>query len=185
MRITKILHDDQELTTRFLAVLGRGLGIAGQSKSARTGFFVFAGTFIREYLEPVYFKKEEVLLNALEDCGFPPDDGPVGNMHLGQQKSREISKSLFDAAKLWQSGDEQGRAEVIYATSEYTGVMHRHFDMLKNWIHPLLEQSVSPEGEEKAAEALNRIAFEDDSPETLDKYVKMVEMLEEEVGNWA
>jgi len=184
MRIIKILREDQELAARFLAVLGRGLAIAGQGKSARPGFFIFANSFIREYLEEVYFKKEKVLLNALEDCGFPPDDGPIGAMNADQQKSREISRTLFDAAKQWQGGDEEGRADVIWATSEYTGLLHRHFNMLKNLIHPLLEQSLSPEGEEKAAEALNRLAFEDDTPETLDKYVKMVETLEEEVGNW-
>ncbi|HUH99365.1 MAG TPA: hypothetical protein VLZ89_18540 [Anaerolineales bacterium] len=184
MRIIKILQEDQDLAARFLAVLGRGLSIAGQGKSARPGFFIFASGFIHEYLEGVYFKKEQVLLDALADCGFPADDGPIGAMGTSQQKSREISRALFDAAKQWQGGDEVGRADVIWATSEYTGIMHRHFHTLKNLIHPLLEQSLSPEGEEKAAEALNRLAFEDSTPETLDKYVKMVETLEEEVGNW-
>ena len=35
--------------------------------------------------------------------------------------------------------------------SEYTGIMHQHFDLLKSLIQPLLEQSLSPDGEEKAA----------------------------------
>ncbi|HUI90566.1 MAG TPA: hypothetical protein VLX61_17750 [Anaerolineales bacterium] len=184
MRIIKILGEDQELVTRFLAVLGRGLNIAGQGRSARPGFFIYASNFIHEYLEAVYFKKEKVLLEALEDCGFPPDDGPIGSMNSDQQKSREISKALFDAAKQWQGGEELGRTDVIWATSEYTGIMHHHFDQLKNLIYPLMEQSVTPDGEEKAAEALNRLAFQDGIPESLDKYVKMVEMLEEEVANW-
>jgi hemerythrin-like domain-containing protein len=184
MRIIRILNTDQELVNRFLAVLGSGLVVAGHSKSARPGFFVFACNFIHQYLEPVYFKKEEVLLNALEDCGFSPDDGPLGSMHTQQQKSCEISKALFDAAKQWKSGDEAGRAEVIYAASEYTGILHQHFDLLKNLIQPLLEQSLTPKGELKAAEDLNRIAFDGSSPESIDKYVKIVEMLEEEVGEW-
>jgi len=184
MRIINILHEDQELATRFLAVLGRGLAVAGQGKSARPGFFIFACGFIHEYLEAIYFKKEKVLLNALADCGFPSDDGPVGVMNDDEQKSRGISNALFDAAKLWQSGDETGRADVIWVTSEYSSMLHRHFDMLKSLIHPLLEQSLSPDDEEKAAEELNRLAFQGYIPENLDKYVKMVQTLEEEVASW-
>ena len=184
MRIIKILNTDQELVNRFLAVFGNGMAVAGNSKLARPGFFVFACNFIQQYLEPVYFKQEEVLLNALEECGFSAENGPLGTMYSQQQKSCEISKVLFGAAKQWQSGDETGRAEVIYATSEYIGIMHQHFDLLKRLIQPLLEQSVTPEGEEKAAEALNRLAFEDTMPESIDKFVKIVQMLEEEVGEW-
>ena len=184
MRTTKLLHEDQQLATRFLAVFARGLSAAGQGKSARPGFFVFSGNFIHEYLEPVYFKKEAVLLSALEDCGFSPEDGPIGSMYAGQQKSRQISQVLFDAAKEWQGGDEGGRAEVIYAASEYTQIMHQHFELLRDLIHPLLAQSLSPDGELKAAEALNHIAFDEHSPDSLEKYIGMVKMLEEEVEAW-
>ncbi len=184
MRIIKILRADQDLIARFVAVLGRGLATAGQSKSARPGFFVFAGNFIHGYIEPIYFKKEVVLLTALEDCGFPADKGPVGTMHADHEKSREISKALFGAAKQWQSGDGSGRADVVWATSEYTGLMHRHFDLLKNLIHPLLEQTLSPEDEQKAAEQLNLVAFADPEEDSPGKYTRIVEMLEEEVGEW-
>jgi hemerythrin-like domain-containing protein len=184
MRIIKILRADQDLIARFVAVLGSGLAVAAQNKTTRSGFFVFASNFIHEYLEPVYFRKEEVLLSALEDCGFSPDDGPVGNMHSGHQKSRELSRILSEAARQWQGGDSAGRTEAIWAASEYTGVMRQHFDLMRNLIHPLLEQSLSLEGEEKVAEGLNLIAFEEPSSDLPDKYLKMVETLEEEVANW-
>jgi hemerythrin-like domain-containing protein len=184
VRVTRILNDEQELVARFLAVLGRGLVVVGHSKSARPGFFLYSSNFIREYLEPNYFKKEEVLLKALEDAGFPPDEGPVGRMRTEQVKSREISQVLFDAAKAWQGGDEGGRAEVVWATSEYTALMRHHFERLKTLIHPLLEQTVTPEGEQRIAEALNRIEFSDHEAASPDKYVKIVKLLEEEVKDW-
>ncbi len=184
MRTIRNLSADEELVSRFLAVLGSGLVVAGHSRSARPGFFIFACTFINEYLEPQYFRKEAVVLHALEECGFPADDGPVGSMHAEHQKSHEVSKILFEAAKQWQGGDEAGRAEVIWATSEYTGLMRRHFDRLKNLIHPLLEQTLSPEDEEQVAENLNRIAFEQTNSDSLDKYVHIIEMLEEELTSW-
>ena len=184
MRIVRILSVEQELVARFLAVLGSGLVVAGHSKAARPGFFIFASNFIREYLEPEYFRKEEVLLKALEDSGFPGDEGPVGGMRREYEKSREISKILFEAAKAWQAGDEGGRAEVIWATSEYTALMRVHFERLRNLIHPLLEQTITPEGEQKIAEDLNLIAFADRETASPDKYSKIVDMLEEEVSDW-
>ena len=184
MRIINILQEDRDIAGRFMAVLGRGLTIAGQGKSARPGFFIFACGFIHEYLEAIYFKREKVLLDALESCGFPHDDGPVGAMNADIEKSYGICNSLFDAAKRWQAGDETGRADVVWATSEYSGTLHHHFDLLKSLIHPLLEQSLSPDDEEKAAEDLNRLAFQGYIPENFDKYVEMLETLEEEVKNW-
>ena len=184
MRIAKILNLEQELVTRFLAVLGSGLVVAGHSKAARPGFFIFASNFIREYLEPEYFRKENVLLQALENSGFSPDEGPVGVTRREYEKSREISNILFEAAKSWQAGDEGGRAEVIWATSEYTALMRRHFERLRNLIYPLLEQSITPEGEQRIAEDLNLIAFADREAASPDKYSKIIDMLQEEVGDW-
>jgi hemerythrin-like domain-containing protein len=184
MRISKILSTDQDLVARFLAALGKGLVIAGHSKTARPGFFIFASNFIREYLEPEYLKKEGVLLQALEDSGFPGNEGPVGAMRREHQKSREISQTLYGAARAWQAGDESGRAEVVWATSQYTDLMRHHFERLRNLIHPLLEQTVTPEGEQKIAEDLNLIAFADREAEAPDKYSKIVDMLEEEVNSW-
>lgn len=184
MRVTRILNAEQGLVERFLAILGRGLVAAGQGKSARPAFFVLASNFIREYLEPDYLEKEEVLLKALEDAGFPPDEGPVGGMRAERNKSREISVVLFEAARAWQGGTETGRAEVIWASSQYTGLMRHHFEQLKNLIHPLLEQTVTAEDETRIAEALNRIEFADREAQSPDKYKKIVEMLEEEVKDW-
>lgn len=139
---------------------------------------------MREYLEPAYLRKEDVLLKALEDGGLPPDSGPVAAMRAEYAKSRETSLILSEAAAAWKAGDERGRAESVWATSEYTGLMRRHFERLKTLINPLLEQTVTEEGEQKIAAELNRIQFagrEDQSPE---KYVRIVQMMEEEVSDW-
>lgn len=184
MRATKILNDELELVTHFLAVLGRGLVVASRSKAARPGFFLYASNFIRDYLEPNYLRKEEVLLKALEDAGFPADEGPVGGMRVDHKKSREISGILQEAAKAWQAGDEGGRGEVVWATSEYTGLMRRHFEQLRNLIHPLLDQTITVEGEQKIAAALNRIEFADGERVSPERYAKIVDLLDEEVNDW-
>ncbi len=184
MRVTKVLTDDQKFVERFVAVLGKGLVLASRSKRARPGFFLFASNFMQGYLEPDYLNKEDVLLQALEDCGFPGDSGPVGMMRAEHARSRALSQAIGEAAKAWQGGDDSGRAEAIYATSEYTGLMHHHFERLRNLINPLLEQTITPEAELQVAERLNKIAFADREEQTPAKYLKMVQMLEEEARDW-
>jgi hemerythrin-like domain-containing protein len=184
MRITKYLRTDQETILRFLDALGGGSVVLGTSKLARPGFFIFAHNFIHEYIEAGFFKKEDLLIKALEDSGFPSDEGPIGSMRADQKKSREAAKLLINAAKGWQAGDEEARAEVGWATSEYTSTLRQHLDRLKNLIFPLLEQNMSPEDEHKIAEGLNKLSFANSMKGDVDKYVKMIEALEEELSDW-
>ena len=184
MRIAKNFRTDQEIILRFLDVLGEGSAILTSRKHAGPGFFLFAHAFIREYIDDIFFRKEELLVKALEDNGFPPDTGPVSSMRMEQKKSHEAAEHMLNAAKGWQAGDEEARAEVGWATSEYTSTLRQHIDRLKNLIFPLLEQNLSPEDEHKIAEGLNTIAFENNLKDEADKYAKLIESLEDELSDW-
>jgi hemerythrin-like domain-containing protein len=184
MRVVKILHPDQELIMRFLDAFGGGAAILGSNKYAKPGFFLFAHTFMHEYIEENFFKKEGYLLQALEDGGFPGDEGPVGAMHAEQKKSCEAADVLFNAAKAWQAGDAEARVDVGWAASEYSSTLRKHMDRLKNLIFPLLEQNLTPEDEHKIAEGFNNIVFEGTMKNSSEKYIELVEALEEELSNW-
>jgi len=184
MRIAKYFRDDQDLIIRFLDAFGGGAAILSGNKHARPGFFIFAHTFIQEYVEAGFFKKEELLIEALENNGFPRDEGPVGAMLAEQKKSREAAEHLLNASKGWQDGDEEARVEVGWATSEYTSTMRAHLDRLKNLIFPLLDQNISPEDEHMISEGLNKIAFETSMKNEADKPTKLVETLEDELIDW-
>ncbi|GAB4464988.1 MAG: hypothetical protein Kow0070_27190 [Anaerolineales bacterium] len=184
MRFEKSFRSDQEVILRFLDALGGGAAILSGSKKARPGFFIFAHTFISEFVEENFFKKEALLIRALVDNGFPPDDGPAGAMLAAQKKSREAGEHMLNAAKGWQAGDEEARVEVGWAASEYTSTMRQHLNHIKNLIFPLLEQNISPEDEHKISEGLNTIAFENSLKGDADKYVKLIESLEDELREW-
>lgn len=169
---------------RFLDAFGAGSAVLGNNKLAKPGFFLFAHTFIREYIEESFFKKEELLLRALEEEGFPSDEGPIGSMHGEQKKSCDAAELMFNAAKAWQAGDEEARSDVGWAASEYSSTLRKHMDRLKNLIFPLLEQNVSPDGEHKIAEGVNTIVFEGTMKNSSEKYTELVETLEEELSNW-
>jgi len=184
MRITKYLRTDQEIIIRFLDMLGVASAMLSNNKRARPGFFIFAHTFMREYIEESFFKKEEILIKALIDSGFPAEDGPIVAMRAEQAKSRESTEHMGNAAKGWQAGDEEARTEVGWAASEYSSTLRQHLERLTNRIFPLLEQNMSDEDEHKIAEGLNAIAFENSMLAEEDKYIKLIEALQEELNDW-
>ncbi len=185
MRIAKNLRKDQETILRFLDVFGGGsAALGGSNKHAQPGFFVYGCTFIHEYVEGNFFRKEELVMKALEDAGFPVNTGVIGNMKSEQTKCRDAAELLSKAAKDWQGGDAGARIEVGWAASEYTSNLRQHLDRLKNLTFPLLEQNIAPEDEHKILEGLNNIAFENSMDAEAGKYIKLIETLEEELSDW-
>jgi len=184
MRIDKSFRSDQEVILRFLDAFGGGAAILSSNKRARPGFFIIAHNFIQEFVGENFFKKEDLLVKALEDNGFPIDEGPIGSMRTDQNKCRDAAEHLLNASKGWQAGDEEARVEVGWAASEYTSTMRQHLDRMKNLIFPLLEQNLSPEDEHKIAEGLNKIVFDGTLKNDSDKYIKIIETLEEELSDW-
>jgi hemerythrin-like domain-containing protein len=184
MRITKYLRTDQETIIHFLDMLGIASSMLSSNKRAGAGFFIFAYTFMHEFIEESFFKKEELLFRALEDGGFPTEDGPVAAMRTEQAKSHESAEHMGNAARGWQGGDGEARGEVGWAASGYSMTLRQHLDRLNNRIYPLLEQNMSDEDEHKIAEGLNKIAFEVSMKGEEDKYIKLIKSLEEELSDW-
>jgi hemerythrin-like domain-containing protein len=184
MRIVRKLSADQETIYRFIAVLGSAMIELSSNKLARPEFFILAHTFIREYIEAGFFKKEELLIKTLEDVGFPPDDGPVYFLRSEQKKSHEAAMHLINAAKQWQAGDEQARVEAGWAASEYTSTLRQHLERLKNLIFPLIEQNIPIEEEHQLSEKVDEIVLEGDLQTDPEKYDALIVTLEEELSDW-
>jgi hemerythrin-like domain-containing protein len=139
---------------------------------------------MHEYINEGFFKKEALLFEALENNGFPADEGPIGAMYDEQKKGRNSADHMLSAAKSWQDGDEEARGEVGWAASEYTTTLRQHLGRLKNLIFPLLDQNLSPEDEQKISVGLNTIAFEKNLTEDSTKYVDLIVTLEDELAEW-
>jgi hemerythrin-like domain-containing protein len=105
-------------------------------------------------------------------------------MRTEQKKSQEAASLLISSAREWQAGSEEARTEVSWAASEYSSILRRHLDRLKNLIFPLLEQNVTSEDEQRIAQGLNTIVFENTLKDSPDKYLKLIESLEDELSDW-
>jgi len=184
MRISRILRTEQDNIKRLITVLGKASVEVRSNKRAKPDFFIMASDFITEYINEGFFKKEELVIKVLEEGGFPPDKGPIGAIKADQEKSREASETLFDAAKQWKAGEDGVRLEVGWASNEYTSSVRQHLDRLKTLIFPLIEQTISMEEEDRVADAINDLGLEGKSQGGADKYVKILQELEDEFSDW-
>ncbi len=184
MRIARAIKADQETIKRFLDVLGGGSVILSNNRLAQPSFFILGHSFIQEFIEGVFQKKEEFLIHALEDGGFPPDSGPIGSLKADQKKCHEAAGHMMNAAKQWQAGDEIARSEVGWAVSEYTTTCRQRLERMKNLIIPLLEQTFSLEEDQKMAEEITGMVFENLPKDNPNKYIKVIEKLEEQLSDW-
>ncbi len=184
MRLSKALRADQETITRFIAALGSGSVALSNSKLPRPDFFILAHAFIKEYIEAGFFKKEEVLIRILDEGGFPPDSGPIGSIRTDQKKSRAAAESMLNAAKQWQAGEEAARSETGWATSEFTSTIRQHLERLKSLILPLIEQTISVDEEHNVSDQINSLVFEGELKNGTEKYIKLIEQLEEKLSDW-
>jgi hemerythrin-like domain-containing protein len=184
MRISKKFRPDQDNILRFITVLGGGSVILSTTKYARPSFFISAYSFIREYIEEGFFKKEELLIKVLEEGGFPTESGPIDAMLSDQKKIHDAAELMVSAAKQWQAGDEIARSEVGWATSQFTSATRQHLDRLKSLIFPLIEQTISIDDEHKLSEDINKIVFEGGLQDGPEKYIKLIAALEDELSDW-
>ncbi len=184
MRIPRNLQTDQDHISRFLVVLGGASVEVRTNKRAKAKLFILAHQFIKDYIDEGFFRKEEVLINILEEGGFPLNQGPIAALLADQKKSREAAVVLIETANAWQAGDASVRSEVGWASSEYTSTMRQHLERLKTLIYPLVEQTIPIEAEEKVSEDIRGIVFEGGLKDGVEKYVKLIEELEAEYTDW-
>lgn len=184
MRLSRALKTDQEIITRFITALGSGSVALSSSKLPRPDFFILAHTFIKEYIEEGFYKKEELLIKVLEDGGFPPDNGPIGAIHTDQKKSISAAESMLAAARQWEAGDTIARSETGWGTSEFTSTMRQHLERLKSLILPLIEQTISVDEEHTIGDQMNSFVFEGELRNGAEKYIKLIEQLEEKLSDW-
>lgn len=184
MRATNILRDEQKMIDRFLAAFVLGSTYAAQNRPVKPGFFIYASNFIKGYIQGSYFKKEEALLKSLAENGVASEYGPLALMLNEIKQSQELSEDIISGARQWQSGDLDGRNNVIWASSTFTSMMRQHIDRTRTIIFQLAEQVISPDDEHKIAEEFNHIVFADNGLQPVEHYEKIIKALEDDADEW-
>jgi len=185
MRVLEILKEEHVTLERTLVALDLAAVGAAHLKPVRPGFFIDTYAFMLNFTEAFHFKKEEeILFKRMQDLGFPEDDGQIGILRGEHQQSHQYIRAMLTAAEQWDAGDLSARSEVIWATSGYTGLLHKHIARENTVFFSLVKQTFSPEELEEVALAFDQFDLQETGEDLHEKYRKLAAALEKEAAAW-
>ena len=185
MRVTDILRTEHTILERVLVTLDIAAVGAAHQKPVRPGFFIDAYGFVLDFTEGYHFKKEEdVLFKVLAAHGLPIEGGEIGSLIGDHQQSHTYIRAMLEAARLWNAQDEQARAEVIWATSGYTSLLHTHISRENNVLFGLVAQETSKDEQAQMAVEFEEINHLESGENLHEKYLKVAIAMEQESAQW-
>lgn len=155
MRATQLLMEEHQIILRGLRVLealaaraARGDPVPAQAVDALLAFL--AGFADAHH----HGKEEEILFPALEEAGFPPDDGPVGVMVQEHVQGRGLISALREAAPR-ASGSPDARARFAAAARAYAQLLSAHIDKENQVLFPMADQAIPREDQQRVDEGFD------------------------------
>lgn len=185
MRATDILKVEHAILERVLVTLDLAAVGAAHQKDVRPGFFIDAYGFVLDFTEGYHFKKEEeVLFKVLAEHGLPIEGGQIGSLINDHQQSHRYIRAMLDAARHWEENDIAARAEVIWATSGYTSLLHTHIHKENTVLFSLVAQETSKAEQAMLAEEFEKINQLVSGEHLHEKYLKVAIRMEHESAEW-
>jgi hemerythrin-like domain-containing protein len=185
MKAIDILRTEHTILERVLVTLDVAAVGAAHQKPVRPGFFIDAYGFVLDFTEGYHFKKEEdVLFKVLATHGLPIEGGEIGSLIGEHQHSHTYILAMLEAARLWDTHDEQAKAEVIWATSGYTSLLHTHISRENNVLFNLVAQETDKEEQYQIAEEFEKINHLESGENLHEKYLQVATHMEQESAEW-
>jgi hemerythrin-like domain-containing protein len=182
MEATKNLMDEHRVIERVLAAMEKAVEALGTGRSIKPEFFLAVADFNKGFADGCHHVKEEkVLFEAMVKAGVPKAGGPVGMMLLEHEQGRALVRAICAGVEKWQSGDNEGRSEVIKATNGYIDLLRAHIYKEDKILFPLADDAILWDAQEQIAKDLERIEREETGEGVHEKYLALVEKLERAV----
>jgi hemerythrin-like domain-containing protein len=173
---TEVLKHEHRVIERVLAVVERlaekpGLGSAETWEKAID--------FIRNFADKCHhLKEEQILFPALEEHGIPRDGGPVGMMLLEHEEGRALVRAMAEA--LPRAGvDPKVEAALKQNARAYLRLLREHIQKEDEILFKIAEDVLTPEEQKKLAREFAQHEAEEIGAGVHEKYVKVVQELEE------
>ena len=158
MRATQLLMEEHQIILRGLRVLEALVAKAARGDPVPAQAVDALLAFLTEFADAHHHGKEEkILFPALEEAGFPPDDGPVGVMVQEHVQGRELISALRAAAPQ-AAGDAAARARFADTARAYTALLSAHIDKENHVLFPMADQAIVGEDRRRVEEEFD--AFE-------------------------
>lgn len=183
MIATDMLMEEHRVIERMLSALTVQAQRLKEGAAVRTGFFLDATDFIRNFADGCHHRKEEdALFQAMTDAGLSTQTGPIAILLAEHEQSRVYARALEKSARELESGKAATRDEVAWNALAYADLLRRHITRENDFFFPLAGRLIPYDEQAKLAAEFERIELEETGAGAHAKYHALAEAMEREAA---
>jgi hemerythrin-like domain-containing protein len=183
MTATEELMTEHRAIERMLAVLEAAVARLEAGERVRPELFREAVDFVRNFADRCHHGKEEDnLFPRLEELGVPREGGPLGVMLFEHDEGRAFIGAIADAVDAYERGDEAAARTITRNARGYVGLLRGHIQKEERVLFPMADEVLSADDQRSLAESFERIETEVMGAGVHERYHKMLDELERELG---
>lgn len=181
MNSIKLMMEEHQYILRMLEVVRKACYQVMQGEEINYQDFNQMIDFIRSYADAHHHGKEEKLLFSEMVTHL----GPLGNklithgMLVEHDSGRLFIQELNEALNRVKEGDDESRLDVIANAISYTHLLKRHIGKEDAVVYTFAERQLSKEILDKVDQDTERFEKNAETNKTQERYIKLVEELEQ------
>ena len=183
MLATEQLKQEHRVIERMLKVIQAAADKQKAGDNLPPEFFPRVVDFVRNFADRCHHGKEEDnLFLAMEKHGIPGQDGPIGVMLVEHDRGRAYIREVDEASKRLASGDASALKVAAKNAVGYSELLRDHIYKEDNILYNMADQVLSSAEQAELLRKFEEVEMERLGPGKHDRYVKLVESMEEEIG---
>ena len=183
MKATDVLMQEHDVILRVIAALENAADRLDRGDAVRPGLFADSAQFIRGFADGCHHRKEEgVLFKAMEAHGMPGHAGPLGVMLTEHEQGRIYTRSMADAARRLDAGDQSARADNVRNARGYAELLRQHIAKENSVLFPLADKVIPVSEHARVYEEFEHVEHEETGAGVHEKYLALAEALEREAA---
>ena len=183
MQPTEILIEEHRIIEKMLMIVDTLCDRLEKGENVESEHFRKAVDFIKNFADKCHHRKEEdVLFTMLVEKGMRKDAGPIGVMLDEHKMGRNFVKNLVEALDKYEKGDKSAKDQVIENARGYTQLLKQHILKEDRILYPMGDRILTSHDQRELLEDFERVEKEEMGEGVHQKYHKLVEILEKELG---
>lgn len=176
-----LMVDEHKNIKRMLGVIRKACLDVIKEKEIDYKDFEMMIDFVRNYADKHHHGKEEKFLfnRMIDEIGGPAEKLVKYGMLVEHDFGRLYMSELEDALKKAKAGDDEAKLDIIANAIGYTNLLNRHIDKEDNVVYTFAKRELSKKTLDEVNAECDEFEKETNRAGVQDKYIKMLDALEE------
>jgi hemerythrin-like domain-containing protein len=180
---TEVLMTEHRAIERMLAVLETAARRLEAGERVRPDLLREAVDFVRNFADRCHHgKEEENLFPRMEARGVPRQGGPLAVMLHEHDEGRAYVGAIAGAIDAYEGGDQAAARTIAENARGYVELLRQHIMKEDNVLFPMADRVLSPDDQQELAARFDQIETEVMGPGVHERYHKLLDDLERELG---